>query len=188
MRSNKNIYAPLGASNHSATERQAQDLYCTHPDAVRELLKIESFSPRIWEPCDGLGHISDTLAAAGFQVRRSDLYTRGRGIEQLDFLTQSETWHGDIITNPPYSCAAEMVRKALATIADGCKVAMWLRILFLESMERKRLFSEFPPLRVWISSRRIPCGKNGNFGASAQGFSWYIFQKGYKGTTQLNWF
>lgn len=183
-----NIYSTLGASNHSLAERHPEDLYCTHPDAVRELLKLEAFHGQIWEPCDGLGHISDVLTENGYNVRRSDLYTRGRDIEQLDFLAQNETWQGDIITNPPYSHATEFVRKALATVADGCKVAMWLRILYLESMERKRLFAEFPPCRVWISSRRIPCGKNGNFGASAQGYAWYIFEKNHKGETILNWF
>ena len=73
-------------------------------------------------------------------------------------------WQGDIITNPPYSCAVEMVRKALSVIADDCKVAMWLRILFLESKYRKELFKEFPPKRIWVSSSRIPCSdRNGSF-------------------------
>ena len=121
-------------------------------------------------------------------MRRSDLYTRGRDIEQLDFLTDDEVWDGDIITNPPYSCATGMVRKALSVVAEGRKVVMWLRILYLESAERKRLFEEFPPVRVWISSRRIPCGKDGKFGASAQGYAWYVWKKGYEGETTLKWF
>lgn len=184
-----NVYSTLGASNHAAGERAQYDLYCTHPKAVEELLKLEQFSPQIWEPCDGLGHISDTLIANGYDVRRSDITTRGRDIEQLDFLAyDSEQWQGDIITNPPYSCATDMVRKALSVVADGCKVAMWLRILYLESAERKRLFEEFPPVRVWISSRRIPCGKDGKFGASAQGYAWYVWKKGYEGETTLKWF
>lgn len=184
----RNVYSTLGASNHASAPRQSQDLYCTHPDAVHELLKLETFSHDIWEPCDGLGHISDTLTQYGFKVRRSDLYTRGRDIEQLDFHTNNETWQGAIITNPPYSSASAFVRKAIDTVADGCKVAMWLRILYLESMERKRLFETYPPKRVWISSRRIPCGKEGKFGASAQGYAWYIWEKGYTGATTIGWF
>nr|DAE32997.1 MAG TPA: adenine-specific methyltransferase [virus sp. ctoYX9] len=119
-----NVYSTLGASNHATGERAQYDLYCTHPKAVEELLKLEQFSPQIWEPCDGLGHISDTLIANGYDVRRSDITTRGRDIEQLDFLAyDSEQWQGDIITNPPYSCATDMVRKALSVVADGCKGA-----------------------------------------------------------------
>lgn len=188
MASNRNVYATLGASNHATGERHPDDLYCTHPKAVEELLKIENFSPEIWEPCDGLGHVSTVLAAKGYNVRRSDLHTRDRDIEQLDFLSCEDLWDGDVVTNPPYSRATDFVRKALSVVADGHKVAMWLRILYLESAERKRLFSEYPPVRVWISSRRIPCGKEGKFGASAQGFAWFVWEKGYKGSTTLGWF
>ncbi len=185
-----NVYSTLGASNHATGERAQYDLYCTHPKAVEELLKLEQFSPQIWEPCDGLGHISDTLIANGYYVRRSDITTRGRDIEQLDFLAyDSEQWQGDIITNPPYSCATDMVRKALAVVYDGCKVAMWLRILFLESKHRQDLFKAFPPKRIWVSSSRIPCSdRDGNFRGSAQGYAWYLWQKGYKGETIINWF
>lgn len=185
-----NVYSTLGASNHATGERAQYDLYCTHPKAVEELLKLEQFSPQIWEPCDGLGHISDTLIANGYYVRRSDITTRGRDIEQLDFLAyDSEQWQGDIITNPPYSCATDMVRKALAVVYDGCKVAKWLRILFLESKHRQDLFKAFPPKRIWVSSSRIPCSdRDGNFRGSAQGYAWYLWQKGYKGETIINWF
>lgn len=186
-----NVYSTLGASNHSARERQNQDLYCTHPDAVHALMKLEQFSPRIWEPCDGLGHISDTLKQYGYIARRSDLFTRGRDIEQLDFLNQDELWEGDIITNPPYSCATAFVRKAIETVADGHKVAMWLRILYLESLERNRLFSSLPPEVIYISSKRIPCAMNGDFkhfSQSAQGYMWVIWRKGYKGKTVIKWF
>lgn len=189
MPRNNNVYSTLGASNHSLTERQPDDLYCTHPDATEALLELEKFSTDIWEPCDGLGHISDVLTAHGHDVRRSDLRTRGRGIEEFDFLSAGEnSWDGDIVTNPPYSHATEFVRRALSTVTPGHKVAMWLRILFLESVRRKRLFAELPPARVWISSRRIPCGIEGNFGASAQGFAWFVWEKGYDGETLLKWF
>lgn len=185
-----NVYSTLGASNHATGERAQYDLYCTHPKAVEELLKLEQFYPQIWEPCDGLGHISDTLAENGYDVRRSDITTRNRDIEQLDFLLYNgKEWQGDIITNPPYSCATDMVRKALSVVADGCKVAMWLRILFLESKHRQELFREFPPKQIWVSSTRIPCSdRDGNFRGSAQGYAWYIWEKGYKGETKIDWF
>lgn len=186
----RKVFSTLGASNHSTTERHPEDLYCTHPDAVKELLKIEHFGKDtpIWECCDGLGHISDTLIAAGYDVMRSDLYTRGRDIEQIDFLGHQERWDGHIITNPPYREASRFVKHAIERVSAGHKVAMWLRILYLESAERKRLFAQYPPIRVWISSRRIPCGKEGVFGASAQGFAWYIWEKGFQGETTLKWF
>lgn len=185
-----NVYSTLGASNHATGERAQYDLYCTHPKAVEGLLKLEQFSHQIWEPCDGLGHISDTLAKNGYDVRRSGIITRNRDIEQLDFLAYNGAeWQGDIITNPPYSCATDMVRKALSVVSGRRKVAMWLRILFLESKHRQELFRELPPKRIWVSSSRIPCSdREGNFRGSAQGYAWYIWEKGYKGETKIDWF
>lgn len=187
-RSNKNIYSTLGASNHSDKEREANDLYCTHPDAVHELVRIENLSHTILEPCAGLGHIADALRLHGHEVVESDLLSRGRDIVERDVFTLSEPICCDVVTNPPYSAATAIIRHLLALLAPGTKMAMWLRILYLESAERKRLFADFPPARVWISSRRIPCGRNGVFGASAQGFAWFVWQSGYQGETILKWF
>ena len=47
----------LGASNHSATERQMFDFYATDPKAAEWLLKLETFSHDIWEPAAGQGHL-----------------------------------------------------------------------------------------------------------------------------------
>lgn len=185
---NSNIFSLIGASNHALAPRAEYDLYCTHPDAVTELLKIEKFNPYVWECCDGLGHMSNVLIQSGYNVRRSDILTRSRNIEQIDFLNFQGTWVGDIITNPPYSHAIQFVRKAIEVIPRGYKVAMFLRTLFLESKARKELFKQHPPKRIWVSSRRIPCGINGEFGASAQSYSWYIWEKGYSGDTIINWF
>jgi len=184
-----NVYSTLGASNHAAEKRAELDLYCTSPKAVEKLLKLERFSKRIWEPCDGLGHISDTLAARGYEVRQSDIVTRGRDIEQLDFLTCNEKWDGSIITTPPYSHVLPIIHKAIQLVDDGCKVAMWLRTLFPESEAQKKFFMQYPPKRIWISSSRVGCGKNEKPGkGSPQNYMWVIWQKGYKSETIVNWF
>ena len=144
-------------------------------------MKLEQFSPKKLEPCAGLGYIADTLRQGGYMVRESDLLTRGRDIVQADVFSLDSPITADIVTNPPYSCAAKIIRHLLSLMQPGTKLAMWLRILFLESAERKRLFDEFPPIGVW-------CGKNGEFGASAQGYGWYVWEKGHEGTTSLGWF
>lgn len=187
----RRIYVTVGASNHTNHERETNDLYCTHPSAVDALCDLETFSPAIWEPCAGLGHISETLRNRGYKVRESDILTRGRNIEKLDFLLCNEHFDGDIITNPPFKIATPIIRKAMEVVTEGNRIAMWLRILFLESVERKQLFEEFPPVQIWISSKRIPCAMNGDFEnitSSAQGYMWLIFQKGYRGETKIGWF
>ena len=84
--SDRCVFAPLGASNHTKEERQPEDLYVTDPKAVEALLAVEDFDRRIWEPCVGLGHISGVLEKHGHEVRKSDIIDR-IGNEELDFLS-----------------------------------------------------------------------------------------------------
>lgn len=51
----KTTYVTLGASNHSAHEREINDYYATLPDAAEHLCKLEQLSNRIWEPACGEG-------------------------------------------------------------------------------------------------------------------------------------
>ena len=98
--------------------------------------------------------------------------------------------NGDIITNPPYKYATEFVRKALEIIPNGNKVAMFLKIQFLEGKERRKLFEEYPPKIVYVSSSRLNCAKNGDFityPKSAMAYAWYVWEKGYQGNTIIKW-
>lgn len=188
----KSVFATLGASDHSDGERAYRDLYCTHPSAVESLLKVETFSRDIWEPAAGLLHISKTLEEHGHRVRSSDIEARCEGVEEKDFLFMDcEQWHGDIITNPPYSTAGEFVLKALQSVEHGSKVAMLLRLLFLEGHQRRReIFENAPPHTVYVFSRRTVCAKNGDFSAhvaAAQCFAWFVWIKGWKGDTTVKW-
>lgn len=171
--------------------RETHDYYATDPKAVDLLLQLETFDKNIWECACGEGHISNVLKANGYNVRESDLIIRKEGIEQHDFLKSNEIWNGDIITNPPYQYATEFIYKALNSIKDGNKVAMFLKLQFLEGKERKKLFQNYPPKTVYVSSSRLRCAKNGNFNtyqSSAVAYCWYVFEKGYKGDTVIKWF
>lgn len=103
-------------------------------------------------------------------------------------------YEGDIITNPPYKYAKEFVEKAIEVVADGHKVAMFLKLQFLEGKARRELFDKFPPARIFVASGRINCCKNGDFSAeqrannSAQAYAWFIWEKPFNGNTILKWF
>ena len=112
----KSAFVTLGASNHSDGERQQHDFYATSPDAVRQLLALEKFSPRILEPCCGAGHIAKVLVEHGYEVEARDLYSYGYGESGKDFLADNEPFDGDVITNPPYSLATKFVLHALKLI------------------------------------------------------------------------
>lgn len=145
----------------------------------------------ILEPSCGEGHISEVLKAHGYNVVSRDLIDRGYG-DVADFLSiDNLEWNGDIVTNPPYRFALEFVEKALQIIPKGRKVAMFLKLTFLEGKGRRHLFRTQPPCRVWVSSSRLKCAANGDFDAmagSAQAYAWFIWEKGYKGETILKWF
>ena len=185
------VFKTLGASNHTDHERERADYYATEPAAVEWLCKLETFNHKVLEPSCGAGHISEVLKAHGYEVESRDLVNRGYGT-QADFLSiDNQEWDGDIITNPPYSFAQEFVEKALRIIPDGHKVAMFLKITFLEGKKRKFLFRNTPPLRVWVSSSRLKCAMNGDFdavGGSAACYAWFIWEKGYRGDTIVKWF
>lgn len=173
----------LGARNYAQTEREKHDYYATSPEAVEMLLGLENFNKNIWEPACGEGHISKVLEEHGHIVLSTDLIDRGFGTGEVDFLKQQNKFNGDIITNPPYKYAKEFVEKALDLVDDGCKVAMFLKIQFLEGKARRALFEKHPPQTVYVSSGRLRCAMNGNFERYAKSnaicYAWYVWQKGY---------
>lgn len=147
MAGSKKVFATLGSSNHVPEEREAFDYYATDPKAVEMLLELEQFAPVIWEPACGEGHISKVLQAHGYQVISTDLVYRGFGDpEPLDFLKETlDGFEGDIITNPPYSTGLEFVQRALESVRPGGKVAMFLKVQFLEGQKRGAFFKDTPP-------------------------------------------
>ncbi len=184
-----NMFVIMGASNHSDFTRVQHDYYATDPQAVEELLKVESFDKNILEPCCGEGHISKVLEKHGYMVKSSDLIDRNFGRGGVDYLT-IKSWHGDIITNPPYKYAKEFVEHSIKIINPGQRVAMLLKIQFLESVKRRELFEENPPKYVYVFSKRTVCARNGDFEktpSSAVCYCWYIWEKGFKGEPVIRW-
>ena len=192
----KSIYTCNGASNHTKSERQPQDYYATEPRALELLLQQETFNPYVWECACGGGHLSKVLCEKGYKVKNSDIVNRGYdGTEIIDFLTVKKEdiktdFSRDIITNPPYKFAKEFVEKALEISMDSTKIAMFLKLTFLEGKARQKLFKKHPPKKVYVFSSRIKCAKNGDFasiGSSAVAYAWFIWEKGFTGDPVIKW-
>lgn len=192
----KAVFIPNGDSSHSNEEREVNDYYATDPKALEMLLERETFFPYIWEPACGGGHLSKVLTEHGYKVRSSDIVDRGYpNTEIIDFLqvkkdTYSKNYTRDIITNPPYKYAREFVKKALDISMDGTKVAMFLKLTFLEGQARRTLFSQYPPTKIYVFSQRQICAKNGDFTntkSSAVAYAWFIWKKGFKGEPSIYW-
>lgn len=190
----KSVYSTMGASTHSVEEREIDDYYATPPEAVEMLLELETFNNKILEPACGQGHISEVFNKKGYEVKSFDLVDRDYGGQQ-DFFTYDEQWDGDIVTNPPYKFAKEFVEHSLSLISEGNKVAMFLKLQFLEGKARKKMFLKNPPKAVYVSSSRLLCAKNGEWGkgrgfisSSAVAYCWFVWEKGFKGDPIIKWF
>ena len=197
-RGNKtSIFATLAASNHTDKEREINDYYATEPKALELLLELETFSPYVWECACGQGHLSEVLKSHGYKVRSSDIVDRGYiGTETLNFLKVKkedikQDFSRDIITNPPYKHAKEFVEHALDISMDSTKIAMFLKVQFLEGKARRKLFDKHPPKIIYVASSRLNCAMNGEFEkypSSAVAYAWFIWEKGYTGETIVRWF
>lgn len=167
---------------------EKNDFYATDPIAIDKLFEVENFSYFIWECACGQGHLSERMKYHSKTVYSTDLIDRGYGHERIDFLKADLPFNGDIITNPPYKYAVEFVEKALELTNN--KVAMFLKLTFLESTGRVEFFKKYPPKKIYVFSKRVICAKNGDFEntqGSAVAYAWFVWEKGYQGLPTIDW-
>lgn len=187
------ILVTQGATCNKNADRQKDDYYATDPIALELLLDLEPFSANVWECACGEGNLSKVLEKRGYNVTSTDLVDRGYGAGGVDFLGSDWSFDGDIITNPPYKYAKEFAIHAIESVTDGHKVAMFLKLQFLEGASRRELFNTYPPKIVYVSTSRINCYKDGiilknqrNHGAQA--YAWFVWEKPFVGDTVVKWF
>lgn len=168
--------------------RQPHDFYPTPREATESLLSVETFVGNVWEPACGDGAISKVLAERGIDVVSTDLIDRGYGKSPVDFLLCDESRLADnVITNPPYTLAEEFVRKALSV--SSRKVALLLKLAFLEGVSRKPLFETTPLASVHVFSRRLTMTRNGELrtGGGMIAFAWFVWDHSHHGRPLINW-
>lgn len=190
----RSVIATLGATNHSKEDRADLDFYSTVPSTVESLMsKIQEYNIQlgtVLEPAVGMGHIADVLKSHNINVVSGDLVDRGYPeTHVVNFFDVENIEEDDIITNPPYSFAAEFVEHSMNLLKDDRYCIMLLKIQFLEGQKRRKLFEKYPPKYVWVFSERQKCLKNGKDegGSSAVCFCWFIWQKGFEGKPMIDW-
>jgi len=185
----KSTFSTLGASSHSKHEREQHDYYATEPKAIELLLEVEEFN-NVWECACGEGHLAKILQKRNLLNKATDIIDRGYGKGDVDFLLEIDKHNGDIITNPPYRLAKEFVEQSLSLLFNGRKLALFLKLTFLEGQARKEMFRKFPPKTIYVSSSRLKCALNGNFektGSSAAAYGWFVWEKGFIGCPVIKW-
>ena len=179
-------YNPLrlaqSISGYSKT-REPMDNYPTPDIATLSLMDLEDFSGIVWEPACGSGAIAKHFpGCVATDLRNDNIY----GETDIDFLSEYRKVN-HIITNPPYRLAQQFVEHALECV-DG-KVAMLCKLAFLEGKARYSLFQKNPIKTVYVFSKRLPLTKEGDTRkqSSMIPFAWFVWEKGYKGKTTVEW-
>lgn len=139
---------PRIGGNQTNTRRDPTDLYPTHPNWTRALLRAVKLRGPIWEPAAGDGSMVEVLRSAGYEVHATDILTG------QDFLAVNKPWVGSIVTNPPYRFADEFIAHALDLASS--KVAMLLPIGALGGQRRfSSLWNKRPPGLILVIARRM---------------------------------
>ncbi len=174
----------------SSLPRADDDFYRTPDHATLALLERESFPGLVWEPACGDGAISKVLLFnAGCGLYSTDLVHRGYGVGGVDFLKQEDRFCNHIVTNPPYCLAEEFVRHALTRVDEVGKVAMLLKLNFLEGQKRKKLFAETPLRTVYVFSKRLSFDR-GDVKGKGNGllaYAWFVWDRSHDFHPELKW-
>lgn len=178
--------------------RVEDDFYATDPKSTKALLDNVKFEGNSFlEPCCGQGHISKLIEEyyPNAEVVSQDLVDRGYGTTGIDFLTyETDRKFDNVITNPPFKLAQEFIEKSLELLNDNGKVAMFLKVQFLEGMGRKEFFEKAPLKYVYVFRARqspwmngSPVDEKGKKWSSTMCFAWFIFENGYEGEPIIRW-
>lgn len=180
----KNLSQSIVGFGHN---RDNYDFYPTHPQTTHALMKREKFQGNVWECASGDGSMSKVIEqyneCISSDIRKGEYVY---GTQNVDFL-KSNRKVDNIITNPPYNLAKEFIEHALKC-ADK-KVAMLLKLVFLEGISRYQLFQTTPLKTVYVFCRRqqitIRGEKMKNSGMIA--YAWFVWDKSYEGAPTISW-
>lgn len=172
-------------------KRHPDDWYVEEVAAVEALIATERFEGAIHDPACGAGNIPRVFARHGFAVSGSDLKSRGYGTPDVDYLTAPPRRFDNIVCNPPFkkTLVERFILKALGEYER--KVAMLLRLAFLEGGTRlAQLYRPCPPIRILVFSWRTSMPP-GDVAVRRRGgqmpYMWLVWEPGYRGDPAVLW-
>ena len=154
------------------------DFYQTPVEATKQILKRETLEGSILEPCCGAGAISSLIPnCIATDIRFGK-----------DIFSYEDNSFDNIITNPPYKYAQEIVEKSIKIAR--CKVVMILKLCFLESERRRKMFESSPLKMVYVFCKRVqmyPEGTEKPKNSGTIAYAWYVWDKKYTGKPTIEW-
>ena len=87
-----------------------------------------------------------------------------------------------------YKYAQEFIEISLS-LPNVKKIAMLLKLVFLEGITRYRLFKGSPLKKVYVFCKRQPirCQSYKGNNSSMIAYAWFVWDKDYKGKPQIDW-
>jgi len=140
-------------------------------------MRREKFEGIVWECACG----------SGTMLKVIEKYNPCFGTDILtgvDFLLEKKMVD-NIITNPPYKLALEFASKGLVLASQ--KLALFLRLNFLEGQSRYAFFKHTPLKVVYVFSKRQTLSATGIKTGGTIAYAWYVWDKNYNGKPYLDW-
>ena len=200
--------------SHSATERAKDDFYQSSPEianALFECVKAGIKGNKVYaaglentvviDSSVGTGVLLEPFKNKCWSLIGYDIADRGyEKVRVQDWLTvqpgdeAKEIWYFRhpkiIVQNPPFKLALEFVQHGLELLDKGELLFSLHRLLFLEGGERfgKLYGNKQKPKYVFVFAKRVSCLTDiENKGKTAVCFAWFMWQKGFRGNTQIKW-
>ena len=158
----------MSSTNRSqARSFHISDYYVTPISAITRFLENcpeEIFEgKKILDPCAGGDHCHEMSYPAAIQdyydgvtVDTADIREDSLATIKCDYLQmECKNLYDVIITNPPFSIAEDVIRKAYSDVKDDGWVIMLLRLNYFGSDKRELFWKEFPPKYAFVHRKRI---------------------------------
>lgn len=151
-------------------------------DILSAILDRETFNRNIYAFSFGETDIFSSLKVRGFDSTIFHMHGAGA----IDTFCLFGKCDGDILANPPCPKAEFFVRKALSMIPEGHKAALLLKLTWSENTKRDVFFVDCPPSAVY-AFRKSKKRTDTVDGAAFTMFAWFVWKKGFKGVSTINY-
>lgn len=173
-------------STNNLGQRKKSDFYETPYSITKQFIDLGCFDniKSILEPACGDGAITKVLKDCNFSnITEYDI--------EKNFLTE-DTQFDQIITNPPFSLAAEFILHAKKIAKE--RIAFLLPLSYLHGKYRHDYIwsdTTFKLKSVYVFTRYPLLGdklrEDGRYKTGMMVYAWYLWEKTYEGIPQLHW-
>jgi len=162
--------------------RQHGDWYPTPEEVTEVLFPHVRIKGDVLEPCCGDGSLAKVIERHGHRVIATDLYYRGYGDghgERFDVLKLKELPAPNVITNPPFNIAKQIIEHLLSLQPD--LLALVLKASFWHAKSRMDLFERHPPSKIIALTWRPDFL---HLKRPTMEVIWCVWQRGHNGPTE----